>query len=154
MATYVTMWFKSNCWFKLKIYMSGVCCYTLLLLFNIFTYFANWWWLRIKINSLFLNMSYGFLKYSCTFTISVVKLFEQFNVFLLSVQVISILIQDIREWIHDLQCMLGSHVSHSSFMCIMTQHICFLYLIQRWISYHQLPVTSCVSWGHLYQCMH
>ena len=22
------MWFKSNCWFKLKIYMSGVCCYT------------------------------------------------------------------------------------------------------------------------------
>ena len=22
------MWFKSNCWFKLKIYISGVCCYT------------------------------------------------------------------------------------------------------------------------------
>ena len=22
------MWFKSNCWFKLKIYMLGVCCYT------------------------------------------------------------------------------------------------------------------------------
>ena len=22
------IWFKSNCWFKLKIYMSGVCCYT------------------------------------------------------------------------------------------------------------------------------
>ena len=21
------MWFKSNCWFELKIYMSGVCCY-------------------------------------------------------------------------------------------------------------------------------